>query len=184
MNTVLWLLALLGLLGAFDTAYYHEWRARLPARGRAVASELKLHAARDFLYAAMFATLPWLAFRGWWVLVVAGILLAEAILTMADFIVEATERKPFGDVYAGERVTHNIMAITYGATIAFLIPTMWNWWHEPAGLAAARHPIPDFLPWVLSVMATGVFFSGCRDLYAALELPHGHWPWPKIPDER
>ncbi len=68
MTTVLWPLALLGLLGAFDTAYYHEWRARLPARGRAVASELKLHAARDFFYAAMFVTLPWLACRGWWVL--------------------------------------------------------------------------------------------------------------------
>lgn len=184
MTTVLWLLTVLGLLGAFDTAYYHEWRARLPARGCAVASELKLHAARDFFYAAMFATLPWLAFRGCWVLVAAGILLAEAILTMADFIVETTERKPFGDVYAGERVTHNTMAIVYGAMIAFLIPTLYRWSHEPAGLAAAHHPVPDFLPWTLSVMAAGVFFSGCRDLYAALELPHGHWPWPKIPNER
>ena len=31
MNTVLWLLAVQGALGAFDTLYYHEWRARLPA---------------------------------------------------------------------------------------------------------------------------------------------------------
>jgi hypothetical protein len=183
MTTVLWLLALLGLLGAFDTAYYHEWRARLPARGRAVASELKLHAARDFFYAAMFITLPWLSFRGWWVLVVLGILLAETVLTMADFIVEATERKSFGDVYPGERVTHNAMGITYGAMIAFLIPTLWQSWHEPAGVVAVHHPVPDLLPWLLSVMAAGVFFSGCRDLYAALELPHAHWPWPKISDE-
>lgn len=180
MTTALWLLALLGLLGAFDTAYYHEWRARLPARGRAVASELKLHAARDFFYAAMFATLPWLAFRGWLVLIVAVILLSEAILTMADFIVEATERKPFGDVYPGERVTHNIMAITYGAMIAFLIPTLLQWLHEPAGFVAAGHPVRNLLPWTLTVMAVGVFLSGCRDLYAALELPHSHWPWPKI----
>jgi hypothetical protein len=184
MTTALWLLALLGLLGAFDTAYYHEWRARLPARGRAVASELKLHAARDFFYAAMFATLPWLAFRGWWVLVVSGILLAEAILTMADFIVEATYINTFGDVYAGERVTHNTMGITYGAMIAFLMPTLSQWWQEPASLAAAHHPVPAFLPWALTVMAVGVFLSGCRDLYAALELPYGHWPWPKIPNER
>ena len=132
----------------------------------------------------MFVTLPWLACRGWWVLLVAGILLAETILTMADFIVEATERKPFGDVYAGERVTHNVMAITYGAMIAFLIPTLWQWWHEPDGLVAARNPVPDSLLWALSLMAAGVFFSGCRDLYAALELPHGYWPWPKIPNER
>jgi hypothetical protein len=40
--------AVLGIIGAFDTFYYHEWRARLPARGRRAAAELKLHAARDF----------------------------------------------------------------------------------------------------------------------------------------
>ena len=26
-------------------------------------------------------------------------------------------------------------------------------------------------------MAAGVFLSGLRDLYAALELPYGSWPW-------
>ncbi len=189
MITALWLLGLLGMLGAFDTAYYHEWRARLPARGRAVASELKLHAARDFFYAALFATLPWLEFRGWWVLALAGVLLGEAVLTMLDFIVEATERKPFGDVYAGERVTHNIMAITYGAMIAHMIPTMWNWAHQPTGLVAAhyamhyssRPSVPPALLWTLTAMGLGVFLSGCRDWYAALELPGGNWPWPKIP---
>jgi hypothetical protein len=29
-----------GAIGAFDTLYYHEWRARLPARARQAASEL------------------------------------------------------------------------------------------------------------------------------------------------
>lgn len=44
MSLVLWLLAIQGAIGAFDTAYYHEWRARLPAMGRAAAYELNLHA--------------------------------------------------------------------------------------------------------------------------------------------
>jgi hypothetical protein len=34
MTTALWLMAIQGAIGAFDTLYYHEWRARLPARGR------------------------------------------------------------------------------------------------------------------------------------------------------
>src|SRR5258706_422665 len=51
MIVALWLLAIQGAIGAFDTVYYHEWRARLPARGKQAASELKLHAARDFFYA-------------------------------------------------------------------------------------------------------------------------------------
>jgi hypothetical protein len=46
--TALWLLALQGALGAFDTLYYHEWRARLPAGGDSTRDELRLHAARDF----------------------------------------------------------------------------------------------------------------------------------------
>jgi len=33
MSIALWLLAALGVIGAFDTIYYHEWRARLPAQG-------------------------------------------------------------------------------------------------------------------------------------------------------
>jgi hypothetical protein len=50
MIVALWLLGIQGVIGAFDTIYYHEWRARLPARGKLAASELKLHAARDFLW--------------------------------------------------------------------------------------------------------------------------------------
>jgi hypothetical protein len=63
---VLWLLVAHGLIGAFDTLYYHEWRARLPAHGSAVHAELWLHAVRDYLYAVIFATLPWVAWQGSW----------------------------------------------------------------------------------------------------------------------
>jgi hypothetical protein len=49
MATALWLLAIQGVIGAFDTLYYHEWRARLPARPEITRAELRLHAARDFL---------------------------------------------------------------------------------------------------------------------------------------
>ena len=88
MTTALWLLAIQGIIGAFDTLYYHEWRARLPAGGSGTAPELKLHATRDFLYAALFGTLPYLAWQGLWAVVLAAILLTEIILTLADFVVE------------------------------------------------------------------------------------------------
>lgn len=180
MQTVLWLLFVLGLIGAFDTFYYHEWRARLPARGRAAGAELKLHAARDFFYAVIFGTLPWVEWRGGWALVFLGVIIAEIALTMADFIVEADERKPLGDVYPGERVTHNFMGIIFGGMCAFLLPVLWQWWQQPAGFSAVDYPVPAAVRWMLGAMAAGVFLSGCRDLYAALELPGGHWPWPKI----
>jgi hypothetical protein len=177
MIVALWLLAIQGIIGAFDTLYYHEWRARLPARGAQSASELKLHAARDFLYAALFGTLPWLAWHGRWVLVLVGVLIAEIILTLTDFVVEITVRRALGDVYAGERVTHAVMGILYGAMIASLIPVLMGWWPLPNALVMASPDVPDMLRWGLVMMAVGVLVSGLRDLYAAYGLPHGGWPW-------
>jgi hypothetical protein len=105
MNVALWLLAVLGVIGAFDTFYYHEWRARLPAQGSLAAPELRLHAARDFFYAIIFGTLPCLGWHGRWVIVLVAVIVIEIILTLWDFVVEITVRKPLGDVYAGERDT-------------------------------------------------------------------------------
>lgn len=179
MTIALWLLAVQGIIGAFDTIYYHEWRARLPARGRQSASELKLHAARDFLYAVIFGTLPWLAWQGTWVLVLAVVLVAEIVITLWDFVAEISVRKEMGDVYAGERITHAVMGILYGGMLAFLIPILLSWWSLPTALATVSPDVPELLRWGLTLMATGVFLSGVRDLYAALGLPYGNWPWPK-----
>ena len=96
MIVALWLLAIQGIIGAFDTLYYHEWRARLPAQGAQSASELKLHAARDFFYALSVRHAPWLAWQGGWVLVLAGVLIAEIILTLTDFVVEITGAQAAG----------------------------------------------------------------------------------------
>src|SRR5262245_53543634 len=177
MTIALWLLAIQGIIGAFDTIYYHEWRARLAAGGSGTAPELKLHAARDFLYAALFGTLPHLAWQGLWAVVLAAVLLTEIILTLADFIVERRVRKPLGDVYGGERITHAVMGIIYGAMLANLLPVLWRWFQLPTTLASTAIAIPEPLRWSLTVMAIGVFLSGARDLYAALGLPNGEWPW-------
>ena len=177
MIVALWLLGIQGVIGAFDTIYYHEWRARLPARGKLAASELKLHAARDFFYTVLFATLPCSAWQGTWVLMLAGVFIAEIVLTLTDFVVEIAVRKQLGDVYAGERVTHAVMGILYGAMVANLIPALVGWWDRPTALVVEWAEIPDHLRWGLFVMAAGVLLSGLRDLYAALGLPYGGWPW-------
>src|SRR6476469_7945143 len=166
MTIALWLLGIQGAIGAFDTIYYHEWRARLPARGRQAAAELKLHAARDFFYAILFATLPCITWRGTWVLVLASVFAAEIALTLTDFVVEIAVRKQLGDVYGGERVTHAVMGILYGAMIANLLPALAEWRHRPTGLVVEWAPIPDALAWSIFAMAAGVALSGLRDLYA------------------
>jgi hypothetical protein len=183
MTIALWLLAIQGIIGAFDTIYYHELRARLTAGGSLTAPELKLHAARDFLYAAIFGALPYLEPHGLWAIVLAAVLLTEIILTLADFVVERRVRKPLGDVYGGERVTHAVMGIIYGAMLANLLPVLWSWSQLPAAIVPSP-ATPELLKWSLSVMAIGVFLSGLRDLYAALGLPHSEWPWSAQKVER
>jgi len=177
MRTALYLLGFQGLVGAFDTLFYHEWKARLPARGRRAAPELILHAARDFFYGVMFCTLPWLAWKGTWTIVLLGVIGAEIILTLWDFVVEIAVRRDLGDVYAGERVTHAIMGIMYGAMLATLVPTLSAWFGSPTGLVVEPAAIPEWMRLILSGMGAGVVVSGLRDLYAALGRPGGGWPW-------
>lgn len=177
VKIALYLLGFQGLIGAFDTLFYHEWKARLPARGRRAAPELALHAARDFFYGVLFCTLPWLAWRGAWTLILLGMIAAEIILTLWDFVVEIAVRKDLGDVYAGERVTHAVMGIMYGAMLASLAPTLNSWWGSPTGLTIEPAAIPEWMRIVVSAMGGGVVASGLRDLYAALGLPGGGWPW-------
>ena len=179
MKLALYLLAALAFLGAFDTLYYHEWRARLPALGAQARSELRLHALRDFVYALLFAALPWLAWQGWYVVILGALLLTEIVLTLWDFVVEDWVRKPLGGVYAGERVMHGVMGIVYGAMLANIVPTFSAWWNRPSELTLSRPAAGEALRWVLAAMALGVFLSGIRDWCAAAGLRGSAWPWAR-----
>jgi hypothetical protein len=176
MRLALYLLAALAFLGAFDTIYYHEWRAKLPALGVKAKSELRLHALRDFVYAVLFGTLPGLAWQGWRVLLLCGLFLTEIVLTLWDFVVEYWVRKQLGGLYQGESVMHGLMGIVYGAMLANIIPTLKLWWHEPSALTVVPS-VGAIFRWMMTLMAVGVALSGVRDLYAATGLPGSAWPW-------
>lgn len=179
MADALWLLAVLGLLGGFDTVYFHEIRGRLPARLPGLQPELKLHAGRSFIYVAVFGTLPWIAWRGAWGIVLGALLLCEIAITLADFVVEDKVRKPMGGLFPGERVTHSIMAIVYGAILAHLIPVILQWQRLPSRLAVDPAPVPMWLRLGLSALAVGTAASAVRDAYAVFGFPRplARWPW-------
>ena len=176
MTTALWLLAVQGAIGAFDTFYYHEWRARLPALPGA-RPELRLHAVRALIYAVLFASIPRVEWRGAWAYVPGALLAAEIFITLRDFVVEDGVRAPLGGVFAGERVTHTVMAIIYGAMLANLLPALDGWRGRPTALVPHTQAVPAELVWLLTLMSAGVALSGLRDAYAALGLPGGGWPW-------
>ena len=159
MNHAIWFLLAQGLLGAFDTLWYHEYKLRLPHTHTARA-ELRLHAARDFAYAVIFVSLgvaAWLGVLAW---VFLAILIFEIVITLWDFIEEdRTRRLP-----PGERVTHAVMGFLYGAFLYTLAPELWEWSQLPTGFARIDHGV---LSWILVAFGVGVAVSGVRDLRAS-----------------
>lgn len=159
MNNAIWFLLAQGLLGAFDTLWYHEYKLRLPHTHTARA-ELRLHAARDFAYAVIFISLGTAAWRGVLAWVFLAILIFEIVVTLWDFIEEdRTRRLP-----PGERITHAVMGFLYGAFLYTLVPDLWRWSQLPTGFARIDHGL---ISWVLIAFGVGVAASGVRDLRAS-----------------
>ncbi len=159
MRTAIWLLLVQASLGTFDTLYYHEYKLKLPS-GDHTALELRLHATRDFAYTIIIGSLGFLTWCGAFVWILLGLLLAEIVITLWDFIEEDKIRR----LPPGERAMHAIMGIVYGAFLAFLIPEMRRWYRLDTGFGASYHGFPA---WMLLAIACGVFVSGIRDLIAS-----------------
>jgi hypothetical protein len=162
MIAALYVLLVLGSLGAFDTLYYHEWRLRLPSTPSA-APELRLHALRDFAYTIVFGSLAWTTWNGVWAWPLAGILIFEIWMTLTDFLEEDRTRK----LPPGERVMHAVMGITYGVFLALLYPQASRWMTLDTAFGAANYGV---VSWILTFFAVGVFTSGIRDLIASRRL--------------
>lgn len=162
MTAALHVLLLLGVLGAFDTLYYHEWRLRLPSTPSA-GKELRLHAARDFAYSIVFGSLAWTTWNGACIVPLAAILLFEIWITLTDFLEEdRTRRLP-----PGERVMHALMGIVYGIFLALFFPHAVRWTAMASGFGSAGY---GAVSWILTFFAAGVLASGLRDLAASRRL--------------
>jgi hypothetical protein len=159
VSTWIVLLIAQGVLGALDTAVYHEYLQRLPQRPTA-ALELRLHAARDFAYAALFGSLAWVQWNGAWTVVLVGVLVLEIVITLWDFVEEDRKRP----LPAGERIGHSIMAILYGAFLAFFVPDLLGWIARDTGFTRVDH---GWVSWLMTLMSIGVFAWGIRDVLAS-----------------
>jgi len=124
VKIALYLLEYRGLIGAFDTIYYHEWKARLPSTRAASRSGIDPPRRPGFPLRGSVHLVAAIAWKGKWIALLLGVIGAQIILTLWDFVVEIAVRRDLGDVYAGERVTHAIMGILYGAMLATLAPTL------------------------------------------------------------
>lgn len=170
MTAVLALLLVNVVLGAWDTLWYHEYRARLTGRLDTTRRELQLHAARDAVYVVLYGFLAFFEPAGILVGVVIAALVVEIVITLTDFVVEDRDRPAIGGMAAGERVLHSLMAIVYGAMLAELLPLLLSAAAEPTGVG--RHGAPAWMSIAAALSAAGIAVSGIRDA-AALR---GHDP--------
>ena len=165
MNSpVLWTLIVFQLaMGLFDILYHHELTERLAWR-RSQEHELKLHGARNLIYAVLFFTLGWLEPHGLWAAAVIALLATEVIITLADFVEEDVSRK----LPPSERVTHTLLALNYGAILSLLIPVLMRWTEQPTTLVTVWYGIGTVLAPLASI---GVILFALRDAVAARRAP-------------
>lgn len=150
-------------MGAFDTLFHHEFTERLAWRASA-AKELRLHSVRNGFYAALFLLAAWSEPHGGLALAVLGVLAVELVITLWDFVEEDLSRR----LPATERVTHTLLAVNYGAILAFIAPLLWNWSQLSTGLAGVSR---GYLSWLLTLAALGVAVFGVRDWFASVRAP-------------
>ncbi len=167
MQTVLTLLAVQGLVGAFDNLWHHEITERLPARPSA-RKELALHTVRELLYAVIFTAVAWATWHGALAWLLAGLLAVEVAVTLWDFLVEDRTRC----LPRLERVLHTLLALNYGAVLAYFAPVLVDWAGRPTGVTPADY---GWLSWLLTAYGAGVLAWGMRDAAAVLRLSVPDW---------
>ncbi len=151
-----------GVIGFLDVAINHEWLAKLPSRPECVSEE-RLHSAREFLFAALFASLAWFEWHGafvWWIV---ALFAGELLVTARDVVVEGEVRQ----LPASERFLHLFLFMNLGIMVTLTGQALLAWHALPTGLAPVNH---GWASWLLSAMALGAFAWGVRDARASLRL--------------
>ncbi len=128
------LLAVQIMMGAFDMLFHHELTERLAWR-QSQRKELFLHGLRNGFYAVLFIAFGTLQLQGFFAWIALGILAAELVITLIDFVEEDQTRKlPWS-----ERVLHTLLALNYGALLVFLVPVLWEYTALPTALVPVHY---------------------------------------------
>ena len=155
MKTLLLLLSIQGLIGAYDSIYHHDFKEKLALKFSA-RNELKIHSIRSMLYSVLFLSFGWTQWHGWLALVFSVILVIELTLTLWDFVEEDRSRV----LPATERVTHTLLTLNFGVIIAIFVPELIRWQALPSGLAIVDHGI---FSWIMTVYGIGVIPFAVRE---------------------
>jgi uncharacterized protein len=144
------ILLLHGALLVFDSVVNHGWHARLREDPRA-APELNLHALRAAAYAVVFGGLAWFEWHGALVVLLATLVVAEFVLSLAGAVLADRTR----EVGLVERVVHFARGITTGAWAGFVFFTAFAHW-----MTAATALAPMSYGWVSLALSAYALTAG------------------------
>ncbi|TQV79593.1 TIGR01777 family oxidoreductase [Denitrobaculum tricleocarpae] len=167
MQTALILFAIQGLIGAFDNLWHHEITEKLSSKPNA-RGELILHTIREFIYAVIFVGIAWFAWNGWWAILLMTLMAIEVVVTLWDFVIEDQTRKLPGF----ERILHTLLAINFGAILAFFLPVAVTWSAAETALTVVSY---GPLSWIMTAYGVGVFGWALYDLWVVVRLSLPDW---------
>lgn len=167
MQTALVLMTLQGLIGLLDNLWHHEISEKLSSKPDARA-ELTLHTIREFLYAFIFLGIAWFTWNGAWAVLLLVIMAVEVVVTLWDFVIEDQTRK----LPRMERVLHTVLAVNFGAILAFFLPVSLGWYQAETSLTAADYGV---LSWIMKAYGFGVLGWAVYDLRVVVRLSLPEW---------
>jgi hypothetical protein len=172
MTIALLFLVFHGVMGGIDVVINHEFKEHLPEKLSA-KKEILLHSYREILFAIIFLGLAWVTWHGIWALVIAGVIVAELIVTTMDSLVEDRTRELPGF----ERIIHILLLINSGIYLALLAPEFREWYSLPSALVTADY---GWLSIVLSVLGFFAVAWSIRDAVAYYKMPEPELPQPGL----
>lgn len=164
INIAISLVALQIFMGLLDTLLHHEFRERLAWRENA-ATELRLHALRNIIYAVLFITFAWWMPKGVFAAIAIGLIALEVLITLWDFVEEDMTRK----LPASERVLHTLLTLNYGAILLAVLPSLTALAVMPNNMEPVNHGVISAF---LCLAALGVVIFAARDFFAARRIRH------------
>ena len=142
MLTASCFLIAIGLLGAFDIAWFHTWRGQLTRRAEC-RSESVVHVARGFVYAAQFLVVPNLRFHGRWHLALVALFVVDAAIAVTDVLLEPGSRAKQGGLRPAEYLIHIVLSVLVGGLLHAVFSATWGDWAGNSRLSSSslRNPM-------------------------------------------
>ena len=113
----------LGVIGAFDEAYYHQYVGKILWR-KECFSENILHLIRTFCFSLIFLIFSSIELTGYYVLALSFLFMSDLVVGFLDIVVERNSRSFQGGLYSGEYLTHMLLSFHLGALYINLVPRM------------------------------------------------------------